>query len=93
MNNNYTMEDIEKFLVDYRNSQGVKLKDAILNIPLIGNSIYEKAVLENDKRNFFEQKYQQVLNGSPEEQKDFIGKMSPILDDFYGVKKEGPKKR
>ena len=93
MNNNYTMEDIEKFLVDYRNSQGVKPKDAMLNIPLIGNNIYEKAVLENDKRNFFEQKYQQALNGSPEEQKEFIEKMSPILDDFYGVKKEAPKKR
>ena len=93
MNNNYTMEDIEKFLADYRNVQGVKPKDSMLNIPLIGNKIYEKAVLENDKRIFFEQKYQQVLNGSPEEQKEFIEKMTPILDDFYGVKKEGPKKR
>lgn len=93
MNNNYTMEDIEKFLVDYQNAQGVKPKDAMLNIPLIGNKIYEKAFLENEKRNFFEQKYQLALNGSPEEQQEFIEKMSPILDDFYGVEKERPKNR
>ena len=36
---------------------------------------------------FFEQKYQQVLNESPEEQQEFIEQMSPILDDFYGVEK------
>ena len=87
MNNNYTMEDIEKFLVDYRNVQGVKPKDAMISIPLIGNKIYEKAFLENKKRDFFEQKYQLALNGSPEEQQEFIEKMSPILDDFYGVEK------
>ncbi len=87
MNNNYTMEDIEEFLIDYRNAQGAKPNDAMLSIPLIGNEIYERAFLENKKRDFFEQKYQLALNGSPEEQQEFIEKMSPILDDFYGVEK------
>ncbi len=93
MNNNYTMEDIGKFLVDYRNAQGLKPNDMMLKVPMIGKKMYEKAFLENGKRDFFEKKYQQAINGSAEEQQEFIENMSPILDDFYGVKEDGPKKR
>ncbi len=93
MKSNYTMEDVGNFLVDYRNAQGLEPNDLMLNIPLVGKKIYERAFLEDQKRVFFEKKYQEALEGSIEEQQEFIEKISPLLDDFYGVKKEDPKKR
>ena len=87
------MEDVGNFLVDYRNAQGLEPNDLMLNIPLVGKKIYERAFLEDQKRVFFEKKYQEALEGSIEEQQEFIEKISPLLDDFYGVKKEDPKKR
>ena len=93
MKSNYTMEDIGNFLVDYRNAQGLEPNDLMLNIPLVGKKFYERAFLEDQKRVFFEKKYQEALQGSIEEQQEFIEKISPLLDYFYGVKKENPKKR
>ena len=93
MKSNYTMEDVGNFLVDYRNAQGLEPNDLMLNIPLVGKKFYERAFLEDQKRVFFEKKYQEALQGSIEEQQEFIEKISPLLDYFYGVKKENPKKR
>ena len=93
MNNYYTMEDVGMFLVDYRNSQGLKPKDFMFNIPMVGKKMYEKAFLEDKKRNFFEGKYIEALNGSVEEQQIFISKMAPILDDFYGVDEKNKEKK
>ena len=93
MKSNYTMEDIGNFLVDYRNAQGLEPNDLMLNIPLVGKKFYERAFLEDQKRVFFEKYNQEALQGSIEEQQEFIEKISPLLDYFYGVKKENPKKR
>lgn len=84
-NNSYTMKDIESFLVDYRESQVTKPKDFMINIPIVGKKMYDKSFLEDRKRSFFEDEYVEAVKGSIEEQQEFIKKMSPILDDFYGV--------
>ena len=83
MNTNYTMEDIGKFINDYRDSQGVKPNDLMFGIPLVGKKIYEKTSLEDQKRTTFENAYNKALSGSIEDQEKFISDMTPILDDFY----------
>ena len=91
MNSNYTLEDIAIFIEDYRNSQGLKPNDLMISIPFIGRKLYQKAALEEQKRSFFERKYNEIINGSPEEQEEFIKQMTPILNDFYS--KKGSKKK
>ena len=93
METNYTMEDIGNFIEDYKNVQGPKPNDWMTSIPFAGRKVYEKAALEDHKRVVFEEAYNRALAGSAEEQEKFISEMTPILDDFYGVKKEAPKKR
>ncbi len=80
---NYTMQDIEKFIEDYKLSQKLKSEDWMLSVPIIGKKMYEKAYLEECKRNFFEEKYYEMLNASAEKQQEFIKQMTPVLDDFY----------
>lgn len=82
-NNIYSLEDIKKFISDYREDQSVKQNDWMINIPLVGKKIYEKAALEEQKRCVFERAYENALNGSIEEQEEFIKQMTPVLDDFY----------
>lgn len=91
MNSNYTLDDIANFIEDYKNSQRANPNDLMASIPLIGRKIHQKAVLEEQKRVLFEQKYAEAKNGSIEEQEEFIKQMIPILDDFYS--KRGKKKR
>lgn len=84
---NYTLEDIGKFINDYKKCQGLKQAGWMLNIPFAGRKIYERACLENYKREFFERKYKEALTASIEEQQVFIEKMTPVLDGFYGNNK------
>lgn len=79
----YTMEQIEQFIIDYKESKMYPSKEWLLQLPIIGKNLYKKAVLENKKREFFERKYYEALNGSEEMQNEFISQMTPILDDFY----------
>ncbi len=92
-NHNYTMDDIEKFIKDYKLSQQSKSKDWMLSLPIVGKRMYEKAYLEETKRDFFEKKYDEMLNASLEEQQDFIKQMSPVLDEFYNEAGNNSKKR
>ena len=87
------MDDIEKFIKDYKNSQQTKPKDWLLSIPIVGRKMYEKAYLEDAKRNFFEKKYYEMLNASLEEQQDFINQMTPILNEFSAKEENNSKKR
>ena len=81
----YTMEDIGNFIIDYREAQGFKPHEIMLSIPKVGRAIYQKACLEEQKRQFFEGEYKKAISGSDEEQQVFIEKMTPVLDSFYGV--------
>ena len=92
-NHNYTMDDIGKFIEDYKLSQQLKPKDWMLSLPIVGKKMYEKAYLEEVKREFFEKKYYEMLNASLEEQQDFIKQMAPVLNDFYGETENKSKKR
>ncbi|MBR5370492.1 MAG: hypothetical protein IK137_04235 [Bacilli bacterium] len=88
MNSNYTMEDIEKFINDYNESQMLIPDDMMLNIPIFGRRMYQKAVLEDQKRTIFEEAYNKAMAGSPEEQRKFISDMAPVLDEFYSKNKK-----
>ena len=55
--------------------------------------MYEKAYLEEVKRDFFEKKYYEILNATLEEQQDFIKQMTPVLNDFYVEAENNSKKR
>lgn len=88
MNNRYTLEDIEKFIVDYKNSLVTGPKDWVVSIPVIGRKIYQRAALEQQKRKIFENHLMEAKNGSIEEQKKFIEQMTPVLDNFYSNSKE-----
>lgn len=81
----YTMDDIAAFLVDYRNSQGLKPDELMISLPFVGKKMYEKAFLEDRKQSFFEREYLIAINRPIEEQQEFIEKMTPVLDSFYGV--------
>lgn len=89
MEDKYTMEDIANFLIDYRKCQMVQPIGIMTSIPVVGTKLYQKASLEDQKRNFFETRYKEVLNGTEEEQKEFISKMAPVLDEFYSSKGKG----
>ena len=41
MDNKYTLEDIEKFIVDYKETQGIKPNDWMISIPLVGRKVYQ----------------------------------------------------
>ena len=86
MKSNYTLEDIRKFVEDYKETQGFAPNDIMLSVPFVGKKAYEKSLLEQKKRNFFEQAYEKAKSGSIEEQEEFIKKMTPILNDFYSKK-------
>ena len=38
-NHNYTMDDIEKFIKDYKLSQQSKSKDWMLSLPIVGKDV------------------------------------------------------
>lgn len=82
-NNKYTMEDITQFLIDYKECNKYNSKEWLINIPIIGGKLYEKVILENMKRTFLENAYNEAINGSIEKQNQFIMEMTPVLDDFY----------
>ena len=87
-NQKYTMEDIAQFLIDYKECNKYNSKEWLINIPIIGGKLYEKAALENMKRTVFEKEYNKAKNGSVEEQNEFIRQMTPVLDDFYSSKEK-----
>ena len=51
MRMSYTMADIERFLIDYRQSQSLRLKSWVAGVPVVGKEIYERFFLEESKRN------------------------------------------
>lgn len=89
----YTLDDIAQFLEDYKQSEIIKPKEWMVGIPLVGSKLYERLVLEHRKREVFLKAYQKVVNGSRNEQIEFIKKMTPILDDYYGMKENQKMKR
>lgn len=84
----YTMEAIAQFLIDYKESNKYNSKEWLINIPIIGGKLYEKVILENMKRTFLENAYNDAINGSIEQQNKFISEMTPVLDDFYANKEK-----
>ena len=87
-NQKYTMEDIAQFLIDYKECNKYNSKEWLINIPIIGGKLYEKVILENMKRTFLENAYNDAINGSIEQQNKFISEMTPVLDDFYANKEK-----
>ena len=87
-NQKYTMEDIVQFLLDYKESNKYNSKEWLINIPIIGGKLYGKVILENMKRTFFENAYNDAMNGSVEQRNKFISEMTPVLDDFYADKEK-----
>lgn len=87
MNNEYTMQDIKKFLIDYRNTLTAKPKGIMAVIPILGSKMTEKAAIEEQKRLFFEKEYNKVIKEGMDRQKRFILQMTPVLDDFYSKNK------
>ena len=87
-NQKYTMEDITQFLIDYKECNKYNSKEWLINIPIIGGKLYEKVILENMKRTFLENAYNDAINGSIEQQNKFINEMTPVLDDFYANKEK-----
>jgi len=68
-------------------SKGIAL-ERLVNIPIIDGKLYEKVILENMKRTFLENAYNDAINGSVEQQNKFISEMTPVLDDFYANKEK-----
>ena len=87
-NQKYTMGDIEKFLIDYKECNKYNSKDWLISIPIIGTKFYRKVILENMKITFFEKMYKDVMNGNIEQQNKFISEMTTVLDDFYADKEK-----
>lgn len=86
MGNNYTLEDIAKFISDYKESLGIKPKDWMVGVPIVGRKMYQHALFEQQKREKFEKYFMRAKDGSIEEQEKFIEQMTPVLDDFYSKK-------
>lgn len=82
---NYTLDDIEIFISDY-SKDCPKPADWMINIPVVGKMMYQKAALEQHKRELFKRKYLEVLESDTIEQAKFIEGMTPVLDDFYSNK-------
>lgn len=86
MENKYTLEDIGSFIVDYRIAQWHNPDSWIINIPIIGIRMYEKTLHKNLRCEKFERAYFKALQLTPEEQENYIEKMTPVLDKFYSDK-------
>ena len=87
-NQKYTIEDIAQFLSDYKECNKYNSYEWLINIPIIGGKLYEKVILENMKRTFLENAYNEAINGSIEKDNQFIMEMTPVLDDFYSSKEK-----
>lgn len=59
----------------------------MVRVPIFGTKMYEKSVLEKNKVDYFIKAYNNALNGTKEDQIKLVKQMTPILDDFYGNKK------
>lgn len=81
--NLYVLEDIEQFIIDYKNKNCVEPNELIANIPIIGKVASEKFAMKKQRISFFEMEYMKAKEGSAGEQARFIIKMTPILDEFY----------
>jgi hypothetical protein len=81
----YTMEEIGMFINEIEESQIVMPNEFVANIPLVGRKMFEKAALDDKKIRFFKREYLIAINRPDEEQQAFIEKMTPILNDYYGV--------
>jgi hypothetical protein len=82
----YTMVDIGNFVVDYKNDLIINPNTVLAMIPVVGPRLYERLALARKKRDVFEKAYFKALNGTQEEQENFIAKMTPVLDDYYSKK-------
>ena len=76
----YTVDDICRFAINYRKIQKIKPGKWMLCIPIFGVDIYERALLEDMKRNMIDSTYTRLLNSSEEKQKSIIEEVSPVLD-------------
>lgn len=80
----YTLEDIEKFIIDYKNSLEPEPNNLIMTEE--ARAQYQQFLFEQQKRNILEKHFIKAKSGSVEEQKKFIEDMTPVLDDFYSSK-------
>ena len=85
----YTMEDAGRFLADYKNDLIINPNTMLTMIPFVGTRIFERAVLARRKRDVFEKAYFKALYGTPEDQENFITKVTPVLDNYYSKKGKG----
>ena len=85
----YTMEDAGRFLADYKSDLIINPNTKLIMIPFVGTRIFERAVLARRKRDVFEKAYFKALYGTPQDQEDFITKVTPVLDAYYSKKGKG----
>ena len=90
MNSKYTMEDIEKFIIDFKNSLEPEPNEWSL---IINRKAYQEYLFEKSKREIFEKHFIEAKNGNIDDQKKFIEQMTPVLDDYYSVKEDEETKK
>lgn len=86
MPNKYNMRDMEQFVADYDSTLFIRPKKWMIRIPFFGVSIYEKTLLEEQKRVIFRGLYNKAVSDEID-QEEYIEKMTPVLDEFYSKRK------
>ena len=79
--NNYTLDDIEKYINELakRKTKLIELKEKLLNIPLVGFTLYKKAVRVETEIEILREDLVMAKKGSLEQQQAYIKKLSPVL--------------
>ena len=86
MQKKYNMSDMGKFVADYNSRLFVRPKSWMMFIPFVGRKMYQKASLEEHKRERFERELYLAANELID-QKKYIEEMTPVLELFYSNKK------
>ena len=86
MQSKYNMSDMGKFVVDYNSRLFIRPKSWMMFIPFVGRKMYQKASLEEHKRERFERELYLAANELID-QKKYIEEMTPVLESFYSKQK------
>ncbi len=75
----FTLDDVKKLIKQMERKNIIKPRDFVVNIPLIGRKLYEKAWLEQKKIDVLKEQLEKAENGTELDRQRFIDDLEPLL--------------
>lgn len=75
----FTLDDVKKLIKQMERKNIIKPRDFVVNNPLIGRKLYEKAWLEQKKIDVLKEQLEKAENGTELDRQRFIDDLEPLL--------------